>query len=440
MRILLTSSASHAPPRGGSTRSNLAWLEYLASRGHDCRIVAPAPLRDTPRRAARVASDLDEQGIRTSHLKTDAALGFDALRKGDITLYAVADPARLRAVLRRKLRIFQPDWTLVSSEDLGQVLLREAVEHGAGRAIYLAHTPQMFPFGPASLNPNPAGAEAAARAAGIVAIGNYTANYVEKHLGRRPSVIHPPVYGAPPFVRRDPDAGGLITMINASAVKGIGIFLALARRFPEYRFGALHGWGTIEDDLRALAELPNVTRLAKAQRIETVLEKTRILLVPSLWPEGFGLVVTQAMLMGIPVLASDLGGLVEAKAGTRYLLPVRPVERYLAAFDENHMPVPIIPEQNIEPWARAVEELMTGRELYRREAESARAAALRLVASVRPSAFEDFLLALVPAAPERAAQAAPVSPAARQGGMEELSAERRALLLRMMKEKARARR
>ena len=31
MRILLTSSASHVPPRGGSTRSNLAWIEALAA-------------------------------------------------------------------------------------------------------------------------------------------------------------------------------------------------------------------------------------------------------------------------------------------------------------------------------------------------------------------------------------------------------------------------
>ena len=42
MRILLTANASYVPPRGGSTRSNLVWLEYLASRGHDCRVVAPA--------------------------------------------------------------------------------------------------------------------------------------------------------------------------------------------------------------------------------------------------------------------------------------------------------------------------------------------------------------------------------------------------------------
>ena len=32
MRILLTSNAVHHPPKGGSTRSNLIWLQYLADQ------------------------------------------------------------------------------------------------------------------------------------------------------------------------------------------------------------------------------------------------------------------------------------------------------------------------------------------------------------------------------------------------------------------------
>ena len=54
MRILLTSSASHVPPRGGSTRSNLAWLEALAAGGHACRVVGGALSTDTPERLAQV--------------------------------------------------------------------------------------------------------------------------------------------------------------------------------------------------------------------------------------------------------------------------------------------------------------------------------------------------------------------------------------------------
>jgi len=401
----------------------------LASRGHECRVVAPAVSGDTPQQAARVRAELDEQGLRPIPVHTDARTGVELWRHGALTVCSVRDPGRARAVLRQQIAAFEPTWVLVSSEDLGQGLLQEAHRSAAGRVIYLAHTPQMFPFGPYSLNPNAAGAELVARSAGIVAIGNTMADYIEQHLGVRPAVIHPPVYGPGPHPRRPPEEDGLILMVNPCAVKGITIFLALARRFPEYRFGALRGWGTTTEDLQALARLANVSLLPKVKEITAVLSRTKILLMPSLWPEGFGLIVMEAMLHGVPVLASDQGGLAEAKAGTRYVLPVRPIERYRTVFDENRLPMPVVPEQDIEPWARAVRELMSDPELYRREAEAARTAAERFVAGVRATALEEYLAALKPGA-GRAAPA-PAFEAVRR-----LSAERRALLaarLRNMK-------
>lgn len=428
MRILLTSSAPHLPPRGGSTRSNLAWLAMLASRGHDCRVVAPAASCETPEQAARVREDLQRQGLRPVRVGSDPELGVEGFQQGDITVYLVRDPGRVRAALRKQIAEFEPRWVLVSSEDLGQVLLQEAHQSAPGRVIYLAHTPQIFPFGPYSLNPNPAGSELVARAAGIVAIGETMAAYIERHLGRRPAVIHPPIYGPGPYPRREPDEDGLITMVNPCAVKGISIFLALARRFPSYEFGALRGWGTTTADLEAIGRLGNVTLLPKVKDIATILRRTRILLAPSLWPEGFGLIVMEAMLYGVPVLASDQGGLVEAKRGTRYVLPVRPVERYRTVFDDNRLPLPVVPEQDIEPWARAIEELMSDPELYRRESDAARAAAAKFVAGVRPEALEEFLAALEPSVP-----AAPRTAPER---LRNLSAEQRALLLARLRGRA----
>ncbi len=433
VRILLTSNAPHLPPRGGSTRSNLAWLTMLASRGHECRVVAPAARGETPEQAERLRMDIEEQGLEAHPAGADPALGADVVRYGAITLYLVRDPARMRAALQAQIAEFAPAWVLVSSEDLGQVLLQEAHRSAPGRVVYLAHTPQMFPFGPYSLNPHPRGAALVAGAAGIVAIGLAMAGYLEQHLGRRPAVIHPPVYGPGPYPRREPDEDGWITMVNPCAVKGISIFLALARRFPAWRFAALRGWGTTAEDLRAMEQLANVTLLPKVKDISTVLRRTKILLMPSLWPEGFGLIVMEAMLHGVPVLASDQGGLVEAKADTRYVLPVRPIERYRTVFDENRLPAPVVPEQDIEPWAGALEELMSDADLYRREAGAARAAAEKFVAGVRPGALEEFLAALEPAgAPAVAERPAP-------GSAARLSAERRALLAARLREQRKPR-
>jgi glycosyltransferase involved in cell wall biosynthesis len=390
MRILLTANASYAPPRGGATRSNLVWLCHLARKGHCCRIVCGA-----------------------------AGEGAEFARHETIRLTAVADPSRRIQALRREVREFQPDWVLVSSEDLGHGLLREAHHSAEGRVVFLAHTPQFFPFGPASWNPDRHGAELVARSAGIIAIGQHMAEYIGRELGCPATVIHPPIYGSGPFPNCACFEDGLITMINPCAVKGLPIFLQVAERLPGRRFGVLPGWGTTAEDRAALARLPNVEFLPHAKNIDDVIARTRLLLMPSLWYEGFGLIVMENMLRGIPVVASDSGGLKEAKRGTGYVIPVRTVERYQEVFDEHGMPKPVVQENDAAPWVAAVEELLGSRAKYERESAASREAAARFVSSLDAGQFEQFLLGLKPAATAQAERPT----------VESLSPEKRALLL-----------
>jgi len=399
MRILLASSASHIPPRGGSTRSNLAWLAALAASGHACRVVAGALTPDTPEKMTLVRRELEDQEAGPPSPE----------------IHAVADPLKRAAVLQEQVREFQPDWVLVSSEDIGQSLLRAAHEAAPGRIVYLAHTPQFYPFGPASWNPNREGEALVTNSAAVVAIGHHTARYIATSLKREVEVIHPPIYGTGPYVPCGRFEDGLITMINPCAVKGLSIFLALARRFPAYHFGALPGWGTTAADRRDLEACSNVELLRNAKNIDQVLKDTRILLVPSLWFEGFGLIVIEAMLRGIPVVASDSGGLPEAKLGTGFVIPVRPIERYEAAFDDQGLPRAVLPEQDLAPWAAALEALSSDRDLYRRESAEAREAAAKFVTALRPSQLEQFLLALAPGQPARQSEdpLAGLSPAKR---------------------------
>jgi glycosyltransferase involved in cell wall biosynthesis len=395
MRVLLASSASYAPPRGGSTHSNLAWLRELAARGHECEVVAgeePAGREVTP------------------------AVGAGASPR----ILCADNPGAQRELLQARIRDWNPHVVLVSSEDLSHILLREADRSAPGRVVYIAHTPQFFPFGPESWNPDPRGAELVRRSAGVIAIGRHMAAYIERAIGVRAHVIHPPVYGTGPFTRLA--AGEFVTMINPSAVKGISIFVEVARALPTTPFAVLPGWATNRADHAVLARLPNVTMLEPVADIEQFLRRTRVLLMPSLWYEGFGLIVMEAMLRGLPVIASDSGGLSEAKQGTGFVIPVRAVERYERVYDDRHMPCAIVPPQDATPWIESVAELTAGGEAWQRESDRSFQAATAFVATEPANALEALLLSIDPAPVVERPPA----------GVAALSQEKRALLLRRL--------
>jgi glycosyltransferase involved in cell wall biosynthesis len=365
MRILLTSNASYAPARGGSTRSNLVWLRHLVEHGHACRVIC-------------------------------ASLGEDAETTGcGIQIHSIKNLVQRRSVIESHIREFQPDFVLVSSEDLSHLLLSEATRIAPDKIVYLAHTPQFFPFGAESWNRDARATDMIRSTRAVVAIGRSTAQYIEEATGVRPAVIHPSIYGEPPFARLGCFDRGSVLMINPCQVKGISIFMQLARRFPDYSFQALVGWGTTSDDRRALALLKNIQLIESVDHIEEALRETRVLLMPSLWYEGFGLIAMEAMLRAIPVISSDSGGLMEARQGTGFVIPVRRIERYLPEFDETHMPRPVIAAQQLEPWAEALGSLLRNRALYEAESESCRTAALGFVGRLDASNLEKLLLSLV---------------------------------------------
>ena len=101
--------------------------------------------------------------------------------------------------------------------------------------------------------------------------------------------------------------------------------------------------------------------------------------------------VVDAMLRGIPVMASNYGGLIEAKLGTDYLMPVRPIENFEDQLDENMMPIAVMPDQDVVPWYDALSCLLSDRALYDHQSAAARQAASRFVAGLSVESFENFL-------------------------------------------------
>ncbi|GAB1543625.1 hypothetical protein NUACC21_63000 [Scytonema sp. NUACC21] len=389
MKLLLTMNLPYTRSHGGTNRSNRFLAENLAAKGHSICIVVPALATPSSIDYEQFLRDLVEQRIdfHTTEIATVFTLN-------SVEVHAVKNPSQLRNYLINQIKIFQPDWTLVSSEDPSQNLLSAALKSCEKRVVYLAHTPQMFPFGPASLYPSYERTQLIGQAAAIVTISRFVSEYIEKWSGFKTFVNHPPHFGKAPFPNYGCFDNGYVLMMNPCSVKGFSIFLALAKLFGDINFAVLPGYGTTSKELDAIKCQPNMTVLQNRANIDDIFCKTRILVMPSLWIEGFGMAAVDAMLRGIPVLASNFGGLVEAKMGVDYLLPVHPIEEFQDELDEKLLRIPILPQQDVTPWQAALTSLLTERVLYEKNSQESYHKAFSFVSSLNIDCFEEFLVHL----------------------------------------------
>lgn len=102
-----------------------------------------------------------------------------------------------------------------------------------------------------------------------------------------------------------------ITMINYRIEKGKKIFDKISKLLPNEKFLAVRGWMAIKG-LRKPLQIDNIKIVGPFEDMRRVYSQTRLLLIPSLCEEAFGRVALEAGINGIPVIASNRGGLKEA--------------------------------------------------------------------------------------------------------------------------------
>ena len=320
--------------------------------------------------------------------------GVDIFTLHGVRVQAVLHSRAMRRELARAIDEFDPDWVLVSAEDPARNLLTPALAARPDRVLYLVLAPNALPFGPHALFPGETRTRLVSRVTGIVTLSESTRQYVAR-WGRLPAaVMRFPAFGGMPFPVLGNFDQGSVMMINPSAIKGISIFMALARELKDTPFTAVTSWATTAADEAALRAMPNVRIVGPSDDTNTLYGNARILLVPSLWQEDLASTVIEAMLRGIPVLASDVGGLPEAKLGTNFVLPVKAIQTYDEGVDDRLIPRPLVPDQDIGPWLDALRRLLTDRQLYAAESDAARRAASAFVADFNVQSWEGLLAGL----------------------------------------------
>jgi Glycosyl transferases group 1/Glycosyltransferase Family 4 len=382
MKILIAQSMSYFD-LGGAAKACRGLIEGLAQRGHSCAVV----------------SIENREEMEALGFKGGAVQGVAELELDGVKIFAAETAQEQWRPMRECIRSFQPDWTLIS--EWGAVLLLTALQEQApARVVLIAQTISTYTETESSLQEQIR--SLVQQTGGLITVSNYMREYIRRWLGLDSTVLHFPSYGPGPFTCFNNFDTGYVTMINPCAVKGISIFLSLARSLSPMEFAAVPLWGTSPHYRAELEQLPNMTLLEPSPNLDDIFGQTKVLLVPSLWGEAYGQVVVDAMLRGIPVLASNVGGLPEAKLGVDYVLPVKMIERY--ELDSQNDVQPVVPEQDVKPWEEALSRVLTDRALYERVSLESREAALSYVSSVGAEPFERHFEALA-AARKRAANA-----------------------------------
>jgi glycosyltransferase involved in cell wall biosynthesis len=278
---------------GGSERHLLTLLPALADRGVDVHFLG---LDDTSR-----APDPFYEALTVPYERLAAARDLD--------------PALAWRVRRATRRADLVHTHLVHADVYGSL--------GARRLVSTKHNDDPFRAGAFRFVER----ALARRARRVIAITHSLARFQIERVGLpagKVEVIHyglddlPQAWGANPPDPVPPDARVLLCVCRLDPQKGVDVAIRAVRELPDAWLVVL-GEGPQRAELEALAG-ERVYMPGRVPDVAAWLRRADVLVHPVRW-EGFGLAVLEAMLAGVPVVASNVSSLPELLGDAGLLVP-----------------------------------------------------------------------------------------------------------------------
>ena len=166
------------------------------------------------------------------------------------------------------------------------------------------------------------------------------------------SVALPPLFRRELYIGpRDPRN---VTFINPHPAKGCELAFKIAERCHNIPFRFIQSWALGDEHLafvRAqLEKIRNVRFQRRTQNMRKVYSQAKIVLVPSQCEEAWGRVASEAQFNGIPVVATNIGGLPESVGPGGILIE---------------------PGSSVDIWVEAVRRLWNDSEFYKSKSNAA---------------------------------------------------------------------
>jgi glycosyltransferase involved in cell wall biosynthesis len=278
--------------------------------------------------AARHAAELRAAGHEVEILSSPDPAAFAAASA--IVVHRCMDPAVLELFPPEKTEIWLHDHEAVCPRRHGYPPGRWTCRHAAGwwPCLFCAPLCRDWRGGVARVAGQRRRTECLRRMKRIVVLSRFLASRLAANgiPADRISVEPPEIRLGPP--RPLPAGTGPVDLLYVGQLlrgKGVQVLLRALARLPEGRTLDVAGAGNHEGALRRLAARLGVDGRVRWRGVvedaQSWMRAAACVVVPSVWPEPYGLVAAEAVALGRPVVASDVGGIPEACGGKAVLVP-----------------------------------------------------------------------------------------------------------------------